>query len=79
MWPPMLAVGQSGSRAQNETGVSVALRYAGLRNSVMRGFIDAFRHPRPTFRAAAPSVGMGPPARNGNTGGVRGDSCSAIG
>ena len=55
---PYARVGQDGSRAQNETGVSVALRYAGLRNSVMRGFIDAFRHPRPTFRAAAPAVGM---------------------
>ena len=55
---PYARVGQDGSRAQNETGVSLALRYAGLRNSVMRGFIDAFRHPRPTFRAAAPAVGM---------------------
>ena len=55
---PYARVGQDGNRAQNETGVSLALRYAGLRNSVLRGFIDAFRHPRPTFRAAAPAVGL---------------------
>lgn len=55
---PYARVGQDGNRAQNEIGVSGAVRYAGFRNSQIRGFIDAFRHPRPTFRAAAPSVGM---------------------
>ncbi len=55
---PYARIGQDGNRAQNEIGVSGAMRYAGFRNSQIRGFIDVFRHPRPTFRAAAPSVGM---------------------
>ena len=55
---PYARIGQDGNRAQNEIGISSAMCYAGFRNSQIRGFIDAFRHPRPTFRAAAPSVGM---------------------
>lgn len=48
---------QQGSRAQNEWGISLAGIYLGWRHWTWRAYVDLFRHPKPTFRAAAPSNG----------------------
>lgn len=55
---PYAATLQETSRVQNEQAVLLGGRFTFLHGLEMLTYIDCFRHPRPTFRAGAPSQGL---------------------